>query len=916
MDEGDAPATGGVSPAQRLAERLALDAFDQIVEATGAERERRLAALDDELRERVQRLLEAVSAESELDTPLAEVAPNVIGDAFEAATFDRQSEPGPSPDASSSEQPISLPESIGSWKVIGLLGRGGMGRVLRVERDLDGARQVGALKILRMELADAVLVRRFARERSILARLEHPAIARLIDGGVTEERLPFLVMELVEDGVAIDEWVESNQSSLPQVLDLFLQVCNAAQSAHARLILHRDIKPSNIVMVGSRAAPSVKLLDFGVGKILDEDDAPSARATTRLAPATPSYAAPEQLLGDDVTVQTDVYALGSLLYKLLSGRAPFRLEDTSPRELIRRAELEPEPLHRVARRPGLVRGDLENIVAKAMDLEPRRRYSTVEALAEDVRRFLSGRPVGATPSTLGYRLGKAARRHRVALGLATVFLATVGLGAGATLWQAQRAEQQARRAERTAAFLESLLIDANLGGNNVTDPSLSALLERGVERVDRDLGDEPTVRAKMRRLLGMAFQGLDRKEQARELFEQAEAEAVAAFGPESSEVAWNRISLANLRTEIDDQSVAADMQSAYAMLERIHGWPSEPAVEALNLVANKLRQVGDLEGALDVQHKMLDGARMVHGERSAWAAAALGNLGTSFRQMGQPAESLPFLSEAVAIYDELGLGPTTTGLRLRNNLAVTQHELGQLRQAEEQYRISIALKEERLGSEHEDLAPSLSNLARVLMDGARFAEALPSVERAVRIQERSDPGSIPAVAARINLASLLMETGGVGAAVELHRDAYSRFEQALGSGHMFTRLAGWRLADALFVEGDLAQAEPLYAAFPEGGRPAAESAGWSEPFLGLGRVANERGAHDVARAHLEDALRVGRGKFGDEHWRLAEIRAELALAGGTPALDDEVGELRSVLPIDNWRLARLERLRAEQGRRR
>ena len=905
MEPSEPQVREDTTPAERLAERLALDAFDQLVDLPEETRVRRLVTLDEDLRDRVERLLLAFQSESELDGAIGQLAPEIVGEAFGPSDDGR-------PRALESRPPATarvgtaLPEAIGPWTVLGLVGHGGMGRVLRVERDLDGTRQLGALKILRIELADAALVHRFGRERSILARLEHPGIARLIDGGVTEERLPYLVMELVDGGVPIDRWVESSQPELEELLEVFLQVCDAAQSAHARLIVHRDIKPSNVLVVDAGGPPKVKLLDFGVGKILDEEAAASVRATTRLAPATPGYAAPEQLLGDDVVVQTDVYALGALLYALLCGHAPFRLDDATPQELILRAEREPEPLHRVARGGG-VRGDLENIVTRAMAIEPARRYPTVEALAEDVRRFLAGRPVLATPSTWSYRLSKMVRRHRGAIVSAMVLFATLGFGVAATLWQAERAEEQARRAERTSEFLESLLVDANLGGNSTTDPSLSALLDRGVERVDRDLGDEPAVRAKVRRLMGMAFQGLDQREKAQRMFELAEAEAESVFGPESSEVAWNRISLANLRTDLDDETVAEDMQAAYAQLERIHGWPSEPAIEALNLVANKLRQVGDLDGALEAQRKMLDGARRVHGVRSAWAAAALGNVGTSLRHMGRAAESRPFLAEAVEIYDELGLGGSTTGLRLRNNLAVTMHEQGELEEAERQYRISIALKEERLGENHVDLASGLSNLGRVLMDGARFEQALPLVERAVRLQEQSDPNSIAALAARINLASLRMETGDVDTAVELQRDALARFEQALGPDHMFTRLAGWRLADALFVSGDLARAEPLYAAFPEGGREAAEAAGWCEPLLGLGRVALERGERTEARRHLEDALRVARRKFGDGHWRLAEIRAELALAGAPGSIDDEIGRLRSTLGDGNWRLRRLER---------
>jgi non-specific serine/threonine protein kinase/serine/threonine-protein kinase len=341
--------------------------------------------------------------------------------------------------------------TVGPWRLIERIGAGGMGAVYRAVR-ADGAyERAVAVKLLHPGLdAGGALARRLAAERRILARLEHPGIARLYDGGVSADGLPYLVMELV-DGAPLTAYAERHALPADDRLRVFLQVCDAVAYAHRHLVVHRDLKPSNVLVADDgRGQPQAKLLDFGIATLLSGPDTDAA--LTRTAGAmTPAYAAPEQLRGEAVTTATDVYALGVLLYELLTGRRPYDLTGKTASEVERvvcetappRPSQAAPPEH--ARR---LRGDLDLIAAKALEKEPARRYASAEALAEDIRCHLDGRPVGARPPSAGYRVGKFVRRHRAGVAAAAaVVLALVG-GLGAALWQARVAAAERDAAER------------------------------------------------------------------------------------------------------------------------------------------------------------------------------------------------------------------------------------------------------------------------------------------------------------------------------------------------------------------------------------------------------------------------------------------------------------------------------------
>jgi serine/threonine protein kinase len=350
---------------------------------------------------------------------------------------------------------------VGGYQLLEVIGEGGMGSVYRAARaDGQYERQV-AIKFVRRGAGTAALVERFRTERRILAGLDHPNIARLIDGGTTDDGAPYLVMELVE-GVRIDAYCDAHQLSIAERLQLFVRVCDAVQYAHRHLVVHRDIKPSNILVT---ADGTPKLLDFGIAKIVG----PAADADVTFArPMTLAYASPEQVGGGLITTATDVYALGVVLYRLLTGRLPYRLDTTVEHELSAAiAGVEPERPSVAVLQPGTgadegaapeqarltragttaalqrrLAGDLDNIVLTALRKEPSRRYASAEHFAADIDNHLRGFPVSAAPDSWRYRAGKFIHRHRMALAAAAALLLTVVGGAGISFYQARRARRE------------------------------------------------------------------------------------------------------------------------------------------------------------------------------------------------------------------------------------------------------------------------------------------------------------------------------------------------------------------------------------------------------------------------------------------------------------------------------------------
>ena len=386
---------------------------------------------DGELRLEVESLLLSVEAEEFLSGAAAEYVPEALAE----EAWDR-----------------NLGRRIGAYQIVRQIGEGGMGAVYLAERAGEFQQQA-ALKLLRAGMDSRGIVTRFRHERQILAGLDHPNIARLLEGGTTEEGRPYFVMEYVE-GEPIDVYAAKRGLGIEERLRLFQQVCAAVQYAHQNLVVHRDIKPGNILVTGPSGQPGTpKLLDFGIAKLLSSD---VPRETVGLTQAglrlmTPEYASPEQVRGEPITTATDVYSLGAVLYQLLAGQMPHDFPSGSPAEMERViCETDPRPPSQVAGEPVArkLRGDLDTIVLKALQRDPRRRYGSAEQLSADIQRHLDGMPIQARPQTLVYRAGRFVRRNRVPVAAAALVMVSLAAGMAVAAWQARIAHAQRLRAEK------------------------------------------------------------------------------------------------------------------------------------------------------------------------------------------------------------------------------------------------------------------------------------------------------------------------------------------------------------------------------------------------------------------------------------------------------------------------------------
>ncbi|HQR19411.1 MAG TPA: serine/threonine-protein kinase, partial [Burkholderiaceae bacterium] len=495
MIRGELPAADWHRLNELLATALELDA---------RERATWLAALPDETNDLKPLLEQLLAGEQNLEGTSQTLRP-VVRLAADALAGMRREQAG---------------DRIGPWRLERLLAEGGMGSVWEAAR-ADGVMQRrAALKLPRAEWVDHGLAGRIARERAILARLQHPAIAVLFDAGLADGGRPYLALEYV-DGVPIDAYCHGRE--LKEVLRLFVQVVRAVAYAHGQLVIHRDLKPANVLVMADGAP---KLLDFGISKLI-EGEAPTAEATalTRLAgrPMTLAYAAPEQVLNLPITVAADVYALGVMLAELLAGARLYRA--TEPRaleaEILGGALRLPSALAPDKQRARLLKGDLDAIVATALKRNPAERYDSAAALADDLERYLDGKPVRARPDSRTYRLKKFVARNALAVGAAGAVVLALALGLGLALWQGNEARQQAQRATALNTFVLGLIRTADPNASAQTKAADVAMLNTIEERIDKEFHGAPDQLLQLRVTVGEAYKNRGEMMAAQRVFQRA-----------------------------------------------------------------------------------------------------------------------------------------------------------------------------------------------------------------------------------------------------------------------------------------------------------------------------------------------------------------------------------------------------------
>ncbi len=795
--------------------------------------------------------------------------------------------------------------TFGEYRIVRSLGEGGMGTVFLAERIGAGFTQLVALKLLRRDLFHALgdtsgLDERFARERQILARLEHPGIARLIDGGYGPGGQPYLAMEYVE-GDSLTEFVRKRDLDIEARVQLFIGVAEAVHYAHQRLVIHCDLKPGNILIP---ASGDPKLLDFGVATLVESEgrDRQGETIGTRTGFwLTPSYASPEQVRGERVTTLTDIYSLGVLLYELLTGKRPYDIVDYSPRavEEIVCGRIPERPSTRVGtpQRARRLRGDLDTIVLKALAKEPERRYRSAQDLAEDLRRHLEHEPVMARPDTLGYRMRTFVRRHRASVTGAVLVLVALTAGLITTSWQARVAARARLRAE-TALTQSQEVADFLIGLFRESDPNVAPvdaafgaqLLERGRARVD-ELRDQPAVQARLLDALGQLFLNMGRTEEAQTAITRGLTIRRRELGEDRPEVA---VSLQHLGTveRVNGRYQEAERLylQALAILRRTTGTENAVYADALSDLAFLYPYLTRTPEAESAYREVIAIRRRVLRPEDPLITDAMVRLSYALYAQGKFAPAEAAAREALSLRQQT-MGP------LDPRVAPTSYNLADMltrdstrwAEAEALYRRGIMLQRRAMGDQYLGLAYGLGNLAQLLQQERRYAEAESLLQRVLALREAGlGPDHYIVAGDRGALADLWADEGRLDTAIAVRREVVAMVERTKGPDHPTMAGSLYALAMLEMRKGDLAIAESLLVRSEEIGRrahgPSHLQVGRCEALLG--EIAVRRRQYPEAERQLVAALAVFKSIGSSTPAEIAAVRRNLAItyrALGRPA---------------------------------
>ena len=665
--------------------------------------------------------------------------------------------------APSLSQPL-VGQIVSHYRVLKTIGRGGMGSVWLAERCDGRFERKVAIKFIHFAVLDATGAERFKREGAILGKLSHPQIAELIDAGLTPTGEPFLVLEYVE-GRPIDEYCDDNKLSVDARIHLFLDVLSAVAHAHSNLIVHRDIKPSNVFI---RIDGQVKLLDFGIAKVLADDGAQTQLTGELSRVLTPQYAAPEQMTGEAITTATDVYLLGVLLFVLLTGKHPTGMSGNSPADLVKsitetEARLASQSVASVngtvpAEKRGatpdklkrMLRGDLDTIVAKTLKKNPAERYASVTALADDLRRYLKHEPISARPDTLPYRIRKYARRHRLGVAVAAALVALVAGFVVTQAVQLRRITRERDRADRIANFMTGVfkVSDPNERvGDKVT---AREVLDKAAQDINTSLSNDPDLQAQMMRVMGRAYLNLGFFDRAQALFERS----IQVGGP------------------LDAQR-------------------DRDTLQAMHDLAWALMQEGRLAEAEKLARKLLDIQRRVMGPDHNDTLGTMGVLAFTLCQEGHCAEGVKINREVLEKQKRI-LGPDGYGtLITMDNLAGMLHDNGQMEEAMALQQDSVERHLRVYGPKNIGTINSMLDLGELQRDTGQYDAARKTLRGLMAIEQRVlDPDQGEMAATKCDLASILVKRGKTAEALTLLEDAID---------HLPPRIAGGLESDPLFA---------------------------------------------------------------------------------------------------------------------
>jgi eukaryotic-like serine/threonine-protein kinase len=720
---------------------------------------------------------------------------------------------------------LQVHDRIGPYQLIRELGRGGMGRVFLAERADDQYRKLVAVKVMGAATAVSSESRRqFLRERQILANLEHPGIARLLDGGLIDGEVPYIVMEYI-DGEPLDAYVFGRSLGIRKRLELFLQVCEAVEYAHGSLVIHRDLKPANILVTSEG---QVKLLDFGVARLLDPKISDPTVTWIGFRQVTPQYASPELLRGDPAGTASDVYSLGILLYELLSGRPPYSVRNLTPletekiicrdtplpcsetvrREAGRKDSANRRDANRLAR---ALEGDLDNIVAQAIRKRPERRYRSVRELAEDVNNFLSGRPVSARPSTWAYRASKFVNRHTGAVAAAALLLIALLGGIVATSWQARVATVERNRAEQSLQLLIDLV--------RISDPDRGAggeipareLLDHAYSELQRRLPEDSEVRSEVTQAIGEIYLQMGLGVQAEAVLKAAHASRLSMYGFADHRTLDSLKALAKASSGIDPERAESMLQEALSRRRAITGSNHLAVAQDLfDLGGFYVRTFQADPGKKEAARSLLLEALEIRRSHLPDPHEEIGEVLFMLANVMGEDRKVEFLREALATYVATVGENDYRVANTMNDLALSLEQEGELEQALNLMEGSARLHEELLGLEHPRTLMLVNNLAGVHRDQGRLEVAEPLYRKVLEVKDRMGVERNVAYAHPLyGLGRVLMEKGEAAEAERLLLEAVeilSRYQNPI-----VYNIALSTLGECLLLQGRISEARPLIA---------------------------------------------------------------------------------------------------------
>ncbi len=825
---------------------------------------------DPELRAVVKRLLANAESDDESLFQLEEIAPALITDL----------DPEPS---------LERGLIIGRYRILEELGRGGMAVVYLAERADGRFDQQVALKVIHPHIQGSDGWSRFDQERQILAAADHPGMARLLDGGVTDDGQPYLVMERI-DGEPIDRHCDQFKLTVEQRLTLFLQVARAVAYAHGNLIIHRDIKPSNILVSPDGHA---KLLDFGIAKLLDPDAASWSTPQTQTAGQlmTPVFASPEQLRGRPATTASDVYQLGVLLYTLLSGRPPFARRglngielaqaiceeqppppsaaalidgsepDTDPELICRNRGTTPHRLQRS------LAGDIDNIALKALRKEPERRYESVLQLIEDIERHQQGKPVAARKGTVGYRAERFIRRHLAVVATAIsalLLIATLAIFYVINLSQERdRAQRESAKAAEVSEFLRGLFSVSSPDQTQGKEITARELLDQGAQRLEQDLSAQPEVRAEMQALIGEIYRELALYDEAREHIERA-LHWYQGQPDTSAELGEATLSLARIEDATSSPEQAEiRYREALDLTQKANGEESLEMVAVLSAFSQFLGRNNRNEEARDQLQRALPLAKKLLGSDDLQVGDILNGLGNTEKGAQNLAAARSYYERSLAIATAGGQTEELRVAKTRFNLADILRYQDHPEKAREQYLAALPILEKVYGPEHPTTAIVLNGYANFLSAQGEYAEAEALHRRVVKIREKVFGPDHPEVAGSLNnLGLLLKRVSRSEEALEMYQRTINILEGARGPEYFHLAVPIGNMAEIHYQAGELELAAPLYhRAIALREKRGLQHISLVSILRDLARLELERHDPEAARPLLERALAIGKANL-------------------------------------------------------